>query len=368
MLIACDQIWRDGALHSGKAIETDGACILSVRDLGADHPDLRVRVLMPAPIDLQVNGGGGGMLNSAPTLATMQTMAEAHARCGTGAILPTVITDAPEVMEEAAEAALAAKGDPRLLGLHIEGPHINPARRGTHKAAHIRPLDARSMAVLRRLRGADIPVLLTLAPECCTERQIREIAALGVIVSAGHSAADFAQTQSAIAAGVGMFTHLFNAMPPMQSRDPGIVAAAILSDLPVGIIADGIHVHWPMLRLALAARPRKGRMFLVSDAMATVGGPDHFELYGQTITVRDGALVNAEGSLAGAHIDMLTSLARLHRDGGVPLADAIEMAVDAPRRALGIPAASVREGMLLRETAALDEALSMVPFGVSANA
>lgn len=337
LLIAADHIWHDGALHPAALIETDGARITGLHAAGSRPADRSVHLMMPACTDLQVNGGGGVMVNDAPHPGTLRRIAAAHRSVGTGWVMPTVITDAPEVMEAAAEAAIAVAGAPGQLGLHIEGPHINPVRRGTHAERFIRPLDEATMAVLRRLRNADVRTILTLAPELADPAAIVEIRAMGVVVSAGHSAANADQARAGLDAGVSMFTHLYNAMPPMLSRDPGLVGAAILSPAYTGIIADGIHVSWEALRIAIAARPVRGRVFLVSDAMATVAGPDHFILYGQQIEVRDGALVNSEGSLAGAHVDMVTGLRNLVHKAQIPLAEAIAMATDVPRAAIGLP-------------------------------
>lgn len=357
MLIAAERLYRDERLENYMAVEINQGHVISVGPLRGARPDIQVDVLMPACVDIQVNGGGGVMLNSDPTPDGMRQIRDAHARVGTGAILPTVITDEVGVMEAAADAAIACRGEPGLLGLHIEGPHINPIRRGTHAERFIRPLDQRTMAVLKRLRAANIPVILTLAPEVNDPALIVEAEAMGVVVSAGHSAANAVQTRAAVDNGVRMFTHLFNGMPQMSSRDPGIIAAAILSDCWCGIIADGIHVSWEMLRIAMAARPNKQSCFLVSDAMATVGGPDHFNLYGQDIYVHDGRLVNSEGSLAGAAIDMVTSLANLHHQAGVPLEQAIAMATDIPRAAIGLKPARVESGISAKEIIALDSRL-----------
>lgn len=362
MLIGVDHLWQSGRLLTGQTVLLSDGQIADIRPAAQGDPvQRRCHVLMPACTDLQVNGGGGVMLNGAPTVQTVRRMAEAHRALGTCAMMPTVITDAPDVMEAAARAVVDTRGEPGLLGLHIEGPHIAPAKRGTHEARFVRPLDDRTMAVLRSLREADVPVILTLAPETVTADQIRTVATMGVTLSAGHSMATADQARAAFGAGVSMVTHLFNAMPPMLHRDPGLPGAAILSEAFCGVIADGIHVSWEALRIAIAARPRPDRMFLVSDAMATVGGPDHFTLYGQTIRVRDGALVNAEGNLAGAHTDMITSLAGVVRHAGVPLAQAIAMATDIPRAAIGLPPdPGVVPGAALDGLVALDDTLTLM--------
>lgn len=354
MLISADLTYIEGALCPGFAIETDETRITALRPLKpGEKADRHLRVLAPGLTDLQVNGGGGVLVNTTPTPDGLRAIRAAHLALGTAAIMPTVITDTPEVMEAAADAAIACKGEPGLLGLHIEGPHIAPARHGTHDVSHIRPLDRRTLAVLRRLRDADLAVILTLAPELADPALMREAAEMGVVLSAGHSAASATETRQGIANGVGMFTHLFNAMPQMQSRDPGIVAAAILSDCYVGLIADGIHVDWDALRVALAARPRADRSFLVSDAMPTVGGPDVFNLYGQDIHVQDGQLINAAGNLAGAHVSLLDCVLRLHRATGLSLGYALAMANDIPRRAMRLPPLGLKD-LPLPEVLALD--------------
>lgn len=361
MLIAADRLWLDGRLQTGFAVEVVGGTVKAVRVLATDRADATVPLLIPGCTDLQVNGGGGVLFNADPTPAGIAAIIEAHCRLGTAAIMPTLITDAPEVMEAAADAVIAAWGMPGLAGIHLEGPHIALPRKGTHDPRFIRPLDARTMAVLRRLRGAGIPTILTLAPELADPALLREAAALGVILSAGHSMASAAEARDATRNGVTMFTHLYNAMPQMTSREPGMIAAAILSDAWCGLIADGIHVSAEMLRVAMAARPRPDRCFLVSDAMPTVGGPDRFTLYGNEISVRDGALVNAAGSLAGAHIDMVGSLRQLVALTGTDPARAIGMATDLPRQAAGLAPLAIAAGTPARDLVALDEALTLIP-------
>ena len=357
MLIAPRHLYSGGRLHRGMAVQVTPAG-MRLRPLDGATPDATPFLMMPACTDLQVNGGGGAMVNSDPAPDTLRRIAAAHRGLGTGWLLPTVITDWPEVIEAAAEAAITVRDEPGQLGLHIEGPHLAPARRGTHDAARIRPLDTRTVALVERLRAAGVRVMLTLAPELADPALLSRLVASGAVISAGHSAATADETRAALAAGVGCFTHLMNAMPQMTSRAPGIVAAAILSDARCGLIADGIHVSWDMIRLALAARPRPDLCFAVSDAMATVGGPDQFELYGQTIRVRDGALVNAEGALAGAHVDMVTSLSNLHRHAGVPLDRAIAMTTDVPRAVMGLAPQSL-DGMPPEDAITLDDTFTL---------
>ncbi len=359
MLLLPDLLWSDGALHAGMAVETDAGTVTALRPRAASDQGAAPHLLMPGCTDIQVNGGGGAMTNSDTTPDGFRRIAEAHAGLGTRWILPTIITDHPAVTEAAAEAVMALWPDPNILGLHIEGPHIAVARRGTHDAARIRPLDRITVDLIARLRARGIPVLLTLAPELADAALMAELRAMGCVLSAGHTAANTAEIKAGLENGISCFTHLYNAMPPMTSRDPGPVGVAICSGAHVGLIADGIHVSWEMARIACTARPVPRRTYLVSDAMATVGGPDFFTLYGQTIHVQEGALVNAEGSLAGAHIDMVTSLANAHRAIGLPLAEALAMATDVPRDVLGLPRQQIVTGTPLADLICLDETLSL---------
>jgi N-acetylglucosamine-6-phosphate deacetylase len=294
-------------------------------------------LLTPGFVDLQVNGGGGILLNTTPTADGMTQIAAAHRRFGTVAILPTVITDHPDVLVHAAAAAIAAKDREGILGLHIEGPHISVARRGTHRADCIRPLDDHTLSIVSDLRRAGIAVMITLAPEAATPAQIGKLADMGAIVSLGHTDASAEEIERAVAAGARCGTHLFNAMSPMTSRAPGAVGAILNTGIAFGMICDGFHVDDRMVRLALRACAPGSAPFVVSDAMATVGGAPAFTLYGQTIQLSEGRLVNAEGNLAGAHITQAQGVKRLVDHVGIPLADALRMAIITPATLIGQP-------------------------------
>ncbi len=298
-------------------------------------------ILSPGLFDIQVNGGGGVMLNNEPTREGVRAIAAAHRSVGTPFILPTVITDHPDIIERAADAVLAEYNKNGVLGIHIEGPHISLAHKGTHDPTRIRPFDNRTRDLLVRLRRHNLPVLLTVAPETLEPGTIADLTAMGIVVSAGHSKATAEQTEQALAEGLRGFTHLFNGMPPMTSRTPGIVGAAINSSAYCGIIADGHHVDDRMTALAFRARPTPHRMVLVSDAMSTIAGPDHFTLYGEKIIVDDGKLVNSQGSLAGAHIDLKSSVIRLVEHVGLTPIDALMAATTTPREFLRIPKQSM---------------------------
>jgi len=252
-----------------------------------------------------------------------------------------VITDAPEVLTRAVDAVIAAHAeiplDRSLLGLHIEGPHLSIPRRGTHAPEWVRPFEATTLAHVRRLRDLGIFVKITVAPESVTPAQVAELVATGAVVSIGHSDATADEVRALLDAGATCFTHLFNAMSPMLNRAPGVTGACINSTAFAGIICDGIHVADEMVGLAIRARPVPGRMFLVSDAMSTVGGSDHLRLYGRDVWLKDGRLVNAEGSLAGAHVTMAESLRRLIAVVGIAPEIALDMATAAPARLLARP-------------------------------
>lgn len=360
MWLCPDRVFDGARLRTGLGLRIEDG---RVTQLAPASPEMQTvpGTVTPGYVDLQVNGGGDCLLNDEPTPEGMARIAAAHRRMGTVAILPTLITDAPEVLDRAAGAAIAAKGRSGLIGLHIEGPHISRARRGTHLARHIRPLDRRTIDVVRDLRAEGVPVMITLAPEAAEPAQIAELAATGAVVSLGHSDASAADTRAALDAGARCFTHLFNAMSQMQNREAGVVGAAINSAAHAGIICDGIHVADEMVALALRARPVADRMFLVSDAMPTVGGSDRFDLYGQTICVRDGRLVNAEGSLAGAHVTLAASVARLVGVLGFPLETALRMGVTVPARLMGRDDLATLVGRRVDDLLRLDQTWSPVP-------
>lgn len=354
-LICPDFLWQSGALNADQAVRFENGRVVEQRVRNAqDRPDFTPHILMPACTDLQVNGAGGVMLNSEPTPEGIATIVETQRRLGTAWVLPTVITSDAKTLQQACDAMLEAWGMRGLLGLHIEGPHINVLRKGTHNPDFIRPFEDETMDVLKRLRAADIPVLLTLAPETVPLDLIAKLTDMGVMVFAGHTMATADETRAALDAGLRGFTHLYNAMPQMTSRNPGIIAAALASEGYAGIIADGHHVDWDMIALACRARPRSGRMFMVSDAMATIGGPDFFMLYGEKIFVKDGALVNANGSLAGAHIDMLMCLKNMITHVGIAPEQAIAMATDIPHEVMGLTPPAVDTGTYLDECVALN--------------
>ncbi|MBV6813844.1 N-acetylglucosamine-6-phosphate deacetylase [Xanthomonas campestris pv. passiflorae] len=299
--------------------------------------DLGGATLLPGFIDIQVNGGGGVLFNNARDPQALATIAAAHRRFGTTGMLPTLISDTAQVMAEAIDATrqAIAQGVPGVLGIHLEGPYLSPARKGTHDADKFRVPDAHEIAVDTSLDNG--VTLITLAPERVPVEDIRAFVSGGAIVFAGHTAATYEQARDGIAAGVSGFTHVYNAMSQLAGREPNAVGAA-LEDPNVwcGVIVDGVHVHPASLRVALAAKPR-GKLLLVTDAMPMVGSDSaSFDLYGETITAVDGMVRNADGALAGSALDMATAVRNSVRWLGVDLAEAARMASTYPAQCIGL--------------------------------
>ena len=359
--IAPDQLFDGQTLRVGYAVRLENGRVTDIAPAPPAAPRLE-GCLTPGFVDLQVNGGGGVMVNATLTEAGMVEIAAAHRRFGTVAVMPTVITDAPEVLDRACEAAIAARRNEGILGLHIEGPHIAAARRGTHDSRYIRDLDDRTMDVVARLRKHDVATMITVAPEAASGAQIAALADMGAVVSLGHTDGDAEMVEAAIAAGATCATHLFNAMSPMQGRAPGAVGAVINSHLRAGVICDGHHVDDRMIALAMRARPAADLMFLVSDAMATVGGPDHFELYGRRICLENTRLLNDEGNLAGAHVTQAEGVARLVNHVGVGLQEALRMAITIPAGVIGRGHLAEMIGQQTRNLVVMSGDLSRVEF------
>ncbi len=341
---------RNGRVLAGENFRDDVAVLIEDGRISAvvasDDPavaaaeaqvDLGGGWLLPGFIDAQVNGGGGALFNNQTDVDALRTMVAGHRRYGTTGMLPTLISDDAEVMARAVQAtreAIAAKV-PGVLGIHLEGPYIAPARKGTHDAGKFRVPDADEVRMATSLDNG--VTLITLAPERVPQETIRQMVANGAIVAAGHTAGTYDEIRVGLDAGITGFTHLYNAMSPLQGRDPGTVGAA-LEDAHswCGVIVDGVHVHPASLRVALAAKPR-GKVFLVTDAMPMVGSDNPaFELYGEVITAVDGVVRNAAGALAGSALDMITAVRNTVGLLGLPLAEAARMASTYPAQFLGL--------------------------------
>lgn len=286
-------------------------------------------ILSPGFIDLQVNGGGGVMWNDALGRDGLSCIAAAHARVGTTSIFPTLISGSRTAIGDALEAVRAAHDIPGIAGVHIEGPFLAPARRGIHPANAMLAFTDADVALLARDVG--VPVLVTVAPDIVSPTHISALTRAGVLVFAGHSDATFAQVRAARAAGLSGFTHLYNAMSPLTTREPGVVGAALEdASACAGIIVDLHHVHAAVVRIAHAAMG-PARLFLVSDAMATAASDlDHFTLYGVPIHLNGGRLTDAAGTLAGAHLTMADAVRNAVERVHIPLPDALRMATATP--------------------------------------
>jgi N-acetylglucosamine-6-phosphate deacetylase len=338
--VLADRIFDGRRWHEHAALLIEGGRIVGLggwADLSADCRQEQApagAMLVPGFIDLQVNGGGGVLLNDRPTVEGMRAIARAHRRLGTTALLPTLITDTPEQMTAAIAAARTAAGKDGIVGVHLEGPYLSPARPGVHRKEHIRPAE---MGDLEPLRDLTARSLVTLAPECVPDGFVRALAAIGVRVSVGHSEASAARVLQAVDEGLAGVTHLYNAMPPLMGRAPGIVGAALAEPrLIAGLIVDGIHVDAVSVRAAFAAKGADA-IALVSDAMPTVGSDViQFELMGRTIALNGGRLSTADGTLAGAHLDMAGAVRNAVTLAQIPLDDALRAATHTPARLLGV--------------------------------
>jgi len=335
------------------AVIVRDAAIEAVLPVGALPGDLEVErfskgLLLPGFVDTQVNGGGGVLFNDAPTVETIATIAAAHRRFGTTTLLPTLISDDVAIIERAiaaVEAAIAA-GVPGVAGIHIEGPFLNEGKRGIHDATKFRRLDEEAVTLLSSLRGGR--TLVTLAPELAPAGLIRRLVDAGVIVAAGHTLASYDDMMRARDEGMRGVTHLFNAMTGLDSRAPGVVGAALDSDLVCGLIVDGHHVHPASLRAAFRAKGA-GELMLVTDAMATVGTRrNHFMLGSTLIREQDGALRAADGTLAGSALDMAAAVRGAVTLMQLDLADASRMASATPAEFLGLGAQRGRIAQGLR--------------------
>jgi len=327
----------DGAVLRGPAalLHRDGK-IVGVAEPG-DVPAGALRhdlgpgaLLAPGFIDAQVNGGGGVLLNDQPTPDGMRAIIAAHRRFGTTGLLPTLITDNRETMQRAVAAAHEMKGQPGFLGLHLEGPFLNPERKGVHRPEFmVAPTDA-DLDLLGQA------ALVTLAPERVAPGFIRALRQRGPRIAAGHTMATAAQMIAAVEEGLTGITHLFNAMPPLSGRAPGPIGAAFADErLVAGIICDGLHVDPVNVRAAWRAMGA-ARLMLVTDAMPSVGAATAaFNLLGRDVTLADGRLVLGDGTLAGAHLDMAAAVRNAVNLAGIPLTDALAMASATPAAFLG---------------------------------
>lgn len=343
--------YRAGQIFDGRTMQRDAAVLVEdgrcrgvvaegAIPSGYDPVETGAWCLAPGFVDLQVNGGGGVQFGQEISVEAIETICGAHGLFGTTSVMVTLITDTPENTAKALDCAVAAQAarTPGFLGIHFEGPHLSLAKKGAHHPGLIRPMSDADFAFLVNARQRLDHLMVTLAPESVTEAQVRALAEAGVPVSLGHTACDSETADRYTAAGARLATHLFNAMSQLDHRRPGLAAAILLNEgLTTGLIADGIHVHPDMIRLAAKAMGGVRRMFLVTDAMAPIGTDmADFTLNGRKIFRKNGTLKLADGTLAGADIDMIASIRWLHRVADFPLEEVLAMATSIPAHVLGV--------------------------------
>ncbi len=337
------RILRGAKLLDGHSVLIDQGRIEDIvptavaRGRGVEHLDLGGGLLLPGLIDTQVNGGGGVLFNDAPTVESIRRIGQAHRRFGTTGFLPTLISTDLDVVAQAIGAvrAAVASGVPGVLGIHIEGPFLSFERKGVHDPAKLRELDESAVGLLTSLGTGR--TMVTLAPEMTTPQIIRRLTEAGVIVSAGHTNATYAQVTTALQHGLRGFTHLFNAMSQLTPREPGVVGAALEDRTSwCGIIVDGEHVAAPVLKIALRCKPHE-RFMLVTDAMPALGTDlRSFELQGRHITVSGSVCYDEKGRLAGSNIDLASCVRNAIDRLGLPLPEAVRMASLYPAEFLGL--------------------------------
>lgn len=331
------QIFDGTRVLTGHTLTVDDGVVSQIAKAEAGDGGFQGGILAPAFVDLQVNGGGGIMLDGQADAGRIAAICATHILQGCRGVLPTLISDSAAATRRVIAAAIAAAqaNVPGFLGLHLEGPHLDPRRKGAHDAAHIRPMEADDLDLL--LQAAQkLPVLMvTVAPCAVTLDQVRALVQAGVIVSLGHTDCGYDEAMAYIAAGAGCATHLFNAMAAISARETGLAGAVLDTTLPAGIIADGIHVSAPALRLALAARP--DGLFLVSDCMAFAGTDLTEMVLGGRLIRRDaGRLTLADGTIAGADLRLDRALGVMVRQVGVAPEKALAMATSTPASLIGM--------------------------------
>lgn len=363
LILAGARILTDDGFLDDHALLLSGGRIERVVPISEAPADAPVRSLpegdlVPGFIDVQVNGGGGVLFNDEPTKEGIAAIGAAHRRFGTTGFLPTLISDDLAKVERAIAAVedAIASGIPGVLGIHIEGPFLNPAKKGIHDDAKFRRIEPDMLDMLSALRGGR--TLVTLAPERAAAGMVERLTERGILVCAGHTAANYEEIQPALAEGLRGFTHLFNAMTPFESRAPGVVGAALEhGDSWCGLIADGFHVHPASLRVALRAK-RQDRFMLVTDAMPTVGSDrKSFMLGDKFIRAEGGRCADSDGTLAGSDLDMAAAVRNMRDLVGADYRDALRMASEYPASFLNMEdeRGAIRPG-LAADLVHLDEA------------
>jgi N-acetylglucosamine-6-phosphate deacetylase len=324
-----------------KALLIDDQHIAGIVNEDAIPTDFQVKkleggILSPGFIDLQVNGGGGKLFNNSPDKESLNTIISAHQYFGTTSIMPTVISDSLNILQKCTDTiSNEIDNNHSLLGIHIEGPFFNVKYRGVHQKQYINTINASYLNLFETLDK--FPVMLTLAPECISIKQLKHLKSLGFKILAGHSDANYDQLEEAVKYGLDGFTHLFNAMGQISAREPGVVGSAFdFDETSASIIVDLHHVHPSLINLSFKQKP-KGKLFFVSDSMATINhGEPSFELYDEVVSESNGRIINSEGKLAGSSITQIDAIKNAYQKCSIPLESAISMATLYPAEYLGV--------------------------------
>ena len=335
------QLFSGKEFFDNRALLIDGENIIDVIN-EHDIPNnfeiqkLNGGILSPGFIDLQVNGGGGKLFNNSPDKQSLNTIIEAHQHFGTTSIMPTVISDSLNVLKRCTTTiSEVIENNKSLLGVHIEGPFFNVKYRGVHQKQYINTINSDYLNLFESLQ--DFPVMLTLAPECISTKQLKHLKSLGFKILAGHTDASYDQLEEAIKYGLDGFTHLFNAMGQISAREPGVVGSALTFDnATASIIVDLHHVHPSLIQMAYKQKPQ-GKLFFVSDSMATIHhGEPSFELYDEVVSESNGRIINSEGKLAGSSITQIDAIKNAYQSCNIPLNEALAMASRYPAEYLGV--------------------------------
>jgi N-acetylglucosamine-6-phosphate deacetylase len=330
----------DGTVKDDILLTVRGSEIVDVMQIAAPPASAdRVRGLMvPGFVDVHVHGGDGADFTDGDPDAN-ERIINFHAKNGTTALAATTLSASKADLQKAAAAiassAANAPSGAEICGIHLEGPYINPRSAGAQDVSSIRPSDIQELADLMAV-GPRLRWMMTLAPEIDGARALIEHFRGRVLFSIGHTGAMFADAVAALEWGASHFTHLFNAMTGMHHREPGVVGAALESvDATAELIADGIHVHPAVLRIACTAMP--GRIALVTDAIRAAGMPEgKYKLYDYDVTVADGSARLANGTLAGSVLTMNAAVQNMVELAGLPIENVLPMATEIPARILNI--------------------------------
>ena len=335
------QLFSGKEFFDNRALLIDGENIIDIineHDIPKNFETQKLNggILAPGFIDLQVNGGGGRLFNNSPDKESLNAIIEAHQHFGTTSIMPTVISDSLNVLKRCTTTiSEVIENNKSLLGVHIEGPFFNVKYRGVHQKQYINTINSDYLNLFESLK--DFPVMLTLAPECISTKQLKHLKSLGFKILAGHTDASYDQLEEAIKYGLDGFTHLFNAMGQISAREPGVVGSALTFDnAAASIIVDLHHVHPSLIQMAYKQKPQ-GKLFFVSDSMATIHhGEPSFELYDEVVSESNGRIINSEGKLAGSSITQIDAIKNAYQSCNIPLNDAIAMVTRYPAEYLGV--------------------------------